>query len=231
MKLAIMQPYLFPYIGYYQLISAVDKFIILDDVNYIMRGWINRNRILVNGEEHIFTAPIVKASQNKKITECKLADGPWKEKLIKTIELSYKKAPYYNQVYDFIVDSLCYPDTNLSGWLTYQIKKTCEFLEIKTVIYNSSGTYQNNDLKGQERLIDICKKEKADQYINPIGGTGLYDKNIFKNNSIRLNFLKSKAISYKQFNSTYIPSLSIIDVMMFNEKEIITCFLDEYELL
>jgi hypothetical protein len=231
MKIAIMQPYMFPYIGYYQLINCIDKFIILDDVNFIMRGWINRNRILVNGEGYLFTAPLKNASQNKKIAECELVEGQWRGKLLKTIEFSYKKAPNFNQVYDLIKDSIFYPNTNLSDWLTYQIKSVCDFLKIRTQISNSNEVYQNTYLQGQERLIDICKAEKADHYINPIGGMGLYDKDSFRNSMIVLNFLRTKTITYKQFKGDFIPYLSILDVMMFNGRDEISRYLNEYELV
>ena len=231
MKIAIMQPYLFPYIGYFQLINAVDKFIILDDVNFITRGWINRNRILVNGEEYLFTVPLKNASQNKKITECELTDGLWKEKLLKTIEFSYKKAPNFNNVYELLKDLVFYPGSNLSDWLTYQIEELCDYLKIITPILNSNKLFQNVDLKGEDRIIDICKKEKADHYINPIGGTGLYNKDRFRESMIVLNFIRTKSIIYKQFTGDFIPYLSIIDVLMFNGKDQISRYLNEYELV
>lgn len=222
---------MFPYIGYYQLINSVEKFIILDDVNFIKKGWINRNYILVNGERHLFTAPLVNASQNKIIAECELTEGQWKTKLLKTIEFSYRKAPYFKQVYDLIQDSILYPKTNLSDWLTYQIKNVCDFLKIRTQISNSKELYQNTYLQGQERLIDICKIEKATQYINTVGGVELYGKDSFMDSSIHLNFLRTKDILYKQFTDAFIPYLSIIDIMMFNSKVDISRFLNEYELL
>lgn len=230
MKIAIMQPYLFPYIGYFQLINAVDKFILLDDVNYIIRGWINRNRILVNGKEHLFSAPVKKASQNKKIAECEVVDGPWKGRLIKTLEFAYKKAPYYYQSTELVEECLNYPENNLSKWLTHQIKLICIYLQIPCVISNSNNDYNNTHLKGQDRLIDICRIELADSYLNPIGGVSLYDKNTFKNNGIKLNFLRTNNFIYNQLKPGFIKDLSIIDVLMFNSRDEIKNLLTKFEL-
>lgn len=231
MKLAIMQPYIFPYIGYFQLINAVDKFVILDDVNFIMRGWINRNRILVNGAEHLFSIPLIKASQNKMIYECELAGGNWKEKLLKTIELSYKKAPFYNVSFEAIATILGSNEVNLSRWLSFQIKVLCNYFNIKTEIVDSSRIYSNQHLKAQIKILDICKQERADYYYNAIGGRELYEFDDFKNNNIGLRFLNTQSLQYPQFNNEFIPFLSIIDVMMFNDNTDIQKLLNKYELI
>lgn len=117
MKLAIMQPYFFPYIGYFQLIHAVDKFIILDDVNYINRGWINRNKIIINGEAKWFTLSLDKASQNKLIKEINISSKDvFHEKLLKTLKIFYGKAPYFNQVYDLLNKLFKIENYNLSSF-------------------------------------------------------------------------------------------------------------------
>ena len=103
MKIAIMQPYFFPYLGYWQLMNIVDKFVIYDDVNYIKRGWINRNRILVEGKPFYIHVPVMKASQNKIINEMEVfVDSSLRKKELKTIELAYKKAPFFDSVYPLI---------------------------------------------------------------------------------------------------------------------------------
>lgn len=231
MKLAIMQPYIFPYIGYFQLINAVDKFVILDDVNFIMRGWINRNRILINGEIHYFTIPVKKASQNKLIYECELAEGKWKEKFLKTIELCYKKAPFYKNCSEVISSILSMEETNLSKWLTFQIKNICNYLEIKTEIIDSSRSYSNMHLKAQGKIIDICKQENAQIYYNTIGGRELYNEDEFKKNNIEIHFLNTLSEKYKQNKNDFVPFLSIIDVMMFNNTGEIQNLLNNYELI
>jgi hypothetical protein len=231
MKLAIMQPYIFPYIGYFQLISAVDKFVILDDVNFIMRGWINRNRILVNGKDHLFTIPLKKASQNKLIFECELVEGNWNAKFLKTIEICYNKAPFYSDCFGVISSILSTSENNLSKLLSFQLKEICNYLNIKTEIVDSSRLYSNRHLKAQEKIIDICNKESADNYYNAIGGKELYDLEEFKKNNIKLRFLRTRPQKYFQFNNDFLPFLSIIDIMMFNDKDTISGFLNEYELI
>ena len=226
-----MQPYLFPYIGYFQLINAADKFVILDDVNYINRGWITRNRILVNGREHLFSIPIKKASQNKLILECELSDEIWHGKLLKTIEMSYKKAPLFNEVFPLIANSINNKEKNLSLYIFYHLQRIFDYLKVETFIIPSSSGYETKQLRAQEKIIEICKKEQATHYINPIGGTELYDKSRFEQENIQLNFLKTNEISYSQNTKNFVPWLSIIDVMMFNSKEEIKSMLDKYELI
>ncbi|PWK26581.1 WbqC-like protein [Arcicella aurantiaca] len=232
MKLAIMQPYIFPYIGYFQLINAVDKFVIYDDVNFINRGWINRNRILVNGKDSLFTIPLKDASQNKLIDEIDVNwDAAWKNKFLKTIEQSYKKAPFYKEGLEIIEKTFNVEELNTSNVIFNNLKVICEYLDIKTELVPSSTIYQNTDLKAQERILDICLQEKANHYINPIGGLELYDKAYFESKNLKLNFIKAKPVVYSQFKNEFVPWLSMIDVLMFNSKEKIQEFLKEYELV
>jgi hypothetical protein len=232
MKLAIMQPYIFPYIGYFQLIKAVDKFVLYDDVNFINRGWINRNRILVNGIDSMFTIPLKDASQNKLINEIDVNwDNNWKSKFLKTIEQSYKKAPFYAEVLPIIEKTIEINGGQFSQIIEQNLRLICEYLAIKTEIISSSSIYQNTDKKAQERILDICLQEKANHYINPIGGLELYDKDVFAKENMVMNFIKSKSVEYKQFKNDFVPWLSIIDVLMFNSKEEINKFLDNYELV
>lgn len=232
MKIAIMQPYIFPYIGYFQLINAVDKFIIYDDVNFINKGWINRNRILVNGKDSLFTIPLKEASQNKLINSIEVNwDSAWKSKFLKTIEQSYKKAPYYQQVLPLIEGLLNTEKSIFSEIIFENLTQVCQYLEIKTEIVPSSSIYHNTHLKAQERIIDICVQEKTDTYINPIGGLELYDKAAFQAIGKELFFIKSKAIRYTQFKNEFVPWLSIIDILMFNSPEHISTLLNDYELV
>jgi hypothetical protein len=233
MKVAIMQPYFFPYIGYFQLINAVDKFIIYDDVNYINRGWINRNNILVNGAAHLIQVPLVGASQNKLINEIEIVpDTKWKTKLLKTIHQSYVKAPFFNPVYTLVESVLNEETRSISALNLAAIKAVCGYIGIQTEIIPSSSTYTNKHLKGQERILDICKQENVTHYINPIGGITLYDKNYFSDKNIDLFFIQTKAILYKQQQiSTFIPHLSILDVLMNVGKIEINELLNNYELI
>lgn len=232
MTIAIMQPYIFPYIGYFQMIKAVDKFVIYDDVNFINKGWINRNRILVSGAPHLFTIPLKEASQNKLIHEIELsADASWRKKLLKTIQQSYLKAPNYSKVFQLIEEVVHLEAGNISDLNLYGLKKVAEYLSISTEIVRSSRIYDNTHLKGQDRILDICRQENADRYINAIGGMELYDKAIFEAEKIELSFIKCKDISYSQFKNAFVPWLSIIDVLMFCDIESITAYLDLYELI
>lgn len=232
MKLAIMQPYLFPYIGYFQLIQSVDKFVLLDDVNYIKKGWVNRNRILVNGSDYLFTIPLSEASQNKWINQISVQpDDKWKEKFLKLIQMAYSKAPFYPAVYPLIEQIILYGDLNLSSYIHHSLETICQYLEISTPIVPSSEIYGNRDLKGADRILDICLKEKAEEYINPSGGIELYDKAIFANQGIRLSFLRSGQVNYSQFRNEFVPYLSVIDLLMFNSPDQIQTFLPLFDLL
>lgn len=232
MKVAIMQPYFFPYIGYWQMINAVDKFILFDDVNYINRGWINRNLILINNEPKYINLYLDKASQNKLINEISILDNDnIKRKFLKTIEISYIKAPYFNQVYPIIEKIMYVNSKNLSLFLENSINKVCEYLLINTEIIKSSTLHNNKLLKNQEKIIDICNNINADCYINAIGGQGLYDYDRFEKENITLKFLSSKSYVYKQFKQEFIPNLSIIDIMMFNNRDNIKFILDSFEVI
>lgn len=232
MKLAVMQPYIFPYIGYFQLISAVDKFVVFDDVNYINKGWINRNQLLINNSPSLFTIPLQKASQNKCINEIFISlDDNWKSKFLKTIESAYKKAPMYSDVYPKLVSVIENKEQELSIFVAFSINTVCDYLGIKTEIVPSSVKYNTSQLKGEEKILSICMQEKADMYINPIGGLDLYKKETFSNKNINLKFLKSDNIVYKQFKEPYIPYLSIIDVLMFNTVEECVNLLSQHSLI
>jgi len=232
MKLAIMQPYFLPYIGYFQLIKAVDKFIVFDDVNYIKKGWINRNRILVNGNEFTFTVPLEKASQNKQIREINLlSDNIWKGRLLETFDQTYKKAPMYLSVFPILEEIVEVRDRNLSAFVSNSILQICKYLEISLQLELSSLKYETALLKGQDKILRICEIEKADIYINPEGGINLYQKQVFEKQNIKLQFLRSRPVIYNRFNEKSLPFLSIIDVMMFNDKNMILDFLKEFELV
>ncbi|QNL20596.1 WbqC family protein [Hyphobacterium sp. CCMP332] len=232
MKLAIMQPYIFPYLGYFQLINAVDKFIFYDDVNFIKKGWINRNQILINGRVHKFSIPLLEASQNKKINEIEVSsEDKWRKKLLKSIEMAYKKSPFFDKVFPIVVRSINNKETNLSKFIINSLKEVIDYLDLTTAIVYSSKGYNNQDLSGQDRIIDICKKEGCDHYINPINGRLLYDKKRFDNERMKLNFISTGELQYNQYSKDFVPYLSIIDVMMFNKKSIIKDLLEEYELV
>lgn len=231
MKIGVMQPYFFPYIGYWQLMNLVDEYVIYDDVNYIKRGWMNRNQILLNGEPKRINLHIKDASQNRLIKDTELAQSDEdNRKLLETIAQSYRKAPYFEPVYTLIKTILEYPGKNLSEYLANQIKEICGYLDIQTKLLLSSKIRKNNSLTGEEKIIAICKARGAESYINAIGGKALYHQERFKKENMALQFLRTGEISYQQFGQEFVPSLSIIDVMMFNDIERIKDLLNSFTL-
>jgi len=233
MRLGIMQPYIFPYIGYFQLVHSVDRFVMYDDVSYIKQGWINRNKILLNGQEHIFTVPLKNASSFVTIANTEL-NKPlydiWCSKFLKTLTQAYLKAPYYTAVNNLVSSILnCKHDT-IGQLASASIVDVSKYLGITTQFIATATCYDNNELKAQDRVIDICKREQATAYINPIGGKELYSKEDFAANGITLNFVKTHKITYSQLNNEFVPWLSMIDVLMFNDTATIMGFLNAFDL-
>ena len=229
MTLGIMQPYFMPYIGFWQLMAAVDTYVIYDDVNYIKKGWINRNNILVNNDKQMFTISLNGASQNKLINEITIADDF--TKLRKTIHMAYHKAPYYNEVVALLDKIFSYQSSNLADFIANSIELVCQYLDIQTKIIMSSDIEKDNSLKGQDKILEICKLLNADTYYNAIGGQELYDKSVFEKENIKLCFLKSDIPEYSQYKNAFVPGLSIIDVLMFNSPIEVKQMLTNYKLI
>jgi len=231
MKLAIMQPYFFPYIGYWQLLHAVDRFVIYDDVNYIKGGWVNRNRILINDKPAYMTVPLHQASPFKRICDTNLQASPvWRDKMMKMIEMTYRRAPFFQDIFPVVEKLIRFESDNLSDYLVNQLQTLAALFGITAQFVLTSRCYENNNLAGQNRVLDICKKEGAATYINPRGGTDLYDRAAFEERGVELKFIMPLSIAYEQFGATHVPWLSIIDVMMFNSKNQLSALLNRYEL-
>jgi hypothetical protein len=232
-KIAVMQPYLFPYIGYFQLVNAVDTFIFYDDVNFIKRGWINRNNILVNNQKILVSLPCIKPSQNKEIREVELnSEAETFLKLLKTIEMAYKKAPYFKETFELIKLVFDKNHRNIGNLAADSVREISLYLELNTSFkYSSIEHSESKNMNKAERLIHICKKEKSEHYINAIGGQEIYNKDYFKNKEVRLDFLKPTISEYKQFGNEFVPYLSIIDVLMFNSKEVVLKMINKYKLV
>lgn len=227
MKVAIMQPYFFPYIGYFQLINAVDVFVVYDNIEYTKKGWINRNRILVNGKPEYISLPLKKDSDYLNVDQRYLSES-WnmdKKKLLNKIKESYRKAPFYENIMPLIEDIINYPEDNLFKFIYNSILKLSDFLSINTKIVMSSSLQYDNNLKSQDKVLSICKSLGAKTYINPEGGVDLYDKEDFLSNSIELFFLKADKRTYVQYHNDFVPFLSIIDVLMFNDKNSVMDYL------
>jgi len=232
-KIAIMQPYFMPYIGYFQLINSVDMFVIYDNIQYTKKGWINRNRILSNGKDHLITLPIKKDSDYLDVVKRELSKS-WekdKSKMLNIIKSSYGKSPYFQETFELISKCLNNSEVNLFKFIYDSIVLMNDHLEIKTPIIISSTIDTDHTLKSQDKVLSLCKEQNADIYINSIGGVELYNKETFKQNNIELNFIKSNPIQYTQFNNEFVPWLSIIDVMMFNSRDQIKEYLNNYTLI
>ena len=229
MRVGIMQPYFLPYIGYFQLMKVVDKYVIADNLNYIKQGWINRNKLLLNGNEFMFNLAVIGASQNKLINEIVVADD--QSKLLKTIEVNYRKAPFFAHVFPLMEKIILHEDKNLARYTGNSMMMVADYLKFGTVFTYMSDLERDASLKAQEMVVNVCTVMNATEYINAIGGTELYDKETFKKNGIDLFFLKAKQVEYKQFNNSFVPNLSILDVLMFNSVEQTNELLEQYDLV
>ena len=221
MRLAIMQPYFFPYIGYFQLIAAVDMFILYDNIKYTKKGWINRNRMLQNGKDVMFSLPLKSDSDTLDVRDRELAADFNREKMLNQFKGAYRCAPYFSQTFPLLEQIVRYEDRNLFRFLHHSIIKTCEHMGITTEIKISSEIAINHGMKNQDKVLALCESIGASTYVNAIGGMELYSKKLFQKKSIELKFIRSKPLEYTQFGDEFVPWLSTIDVMMFNSIETI----------
>ena len=232
MKIGIMQPYFFPYIGYFQLLNMVDKYLVFDDGQYAKNKWAYRNKILINGAPGYFRVTLLKANPAQQFNEIRISnDIKEKSKKIRTLDLAYKKAPHYSEVMPMLEQFLIADYDNLSEYNVASNKLVCDYLGIKTEILLSSELNTDKTLKKQYSIFDECRTLGGDEYINSIGGMELYDFEEFRENGIALAFLKSDDITYPQFGNEFVPNLSIIDVMMFNSVPEIQDMLNRYTLI
>lgn len=232
MKAAIMQPYFLPYIGYFQLIAAVDLFIVYDNIKYTKKGWINRNRMLQNGKDVMFSLPLKNDSDYLDVCDRKLAADFNRDKLLNQFKGAYRHAPYFAHTFPLVEQIVRHEETNLFRFLHHSIVKTCEHLGIATEIQVSSSISIDHNLKNQDKVLALCEAVSADTYVNAIGGMELYSKEAFRSKEIDLKFIKSKPFTYTQFGDDFVPWLSIVDVMMFNPPNTIqTCISTNLELL
>ena len=234
MKIGIMQPYFFPYLGYWQLMNAVDRYVVYDDVNFINRGRIHRNQILIQGKAHNINLILHGASQNKLINELYIENTQkTKNKLLRTIEQAYARAFYFNDVMPHIVNILDYEDTNLAHFLYHSFEVIGKYLNIETDLILSSQLDKDCSLKKEKKIVSICKLLGGDEYYNSINGIPLYVPHVreFQEAGIELYFPKMREIHYQQFKNEFVPNLSIIDVMMFNSRQECQRLLGEYDLL
>ncbi|MBN8454890.1 WbqC family protein [Accumulibacter sp.] len=215
MRLAIMQPYFMPYIGYWQLIAAVDRMIVLDDVAFIRRGWINRNRILVGGAAHRFSLPLRQASQNRLINEIELAtDTSWWQRFRLTLAQSYRRAPFYEETQAFLEPIVSDGRGPLLPFLLRSINAVAAHLDIHTPLLTSSAIDPERRSRGQQRILVLCCHAGAAEYLNLPGGRALYDPLLFRESETELRFLVPREQPYPQIGGRWSPWLSIIDLLM-----------------
>ncbi|MBN1005314.1 WbqC family protein [Amphritea pacifica] len=228
MQLAVMQPYLFPYIGYFQLIYAADIFLIYDDVSYIKQGYINRNRVLSSTGEIRFTVPVPGASSNRLISDLKFSADVGK--VLKTIEQSYSKAPYFKTVFPLIRQCMEHDDRRIASVCLKSFEAIFAYIGLKKEIKKTSEIDYERSQSALDRLIELCCKFETDSYINAPGGRSLYNKSDFATHGIELKFIDSYPVEYRQGSNEFIPNLSIIDLLMNCSSEEVVTLLGEYEL-
>ena len=225
---AVMQPYLFPYIGYYQLVNASDVFIVYDDVTFIKQSFINRNSILTNGEPKRFSLPVPGASSNALIKNLDYAPAV---KLLKTVQQNYSKAPYYQDVIGIISSILTKKSRSVARLNELSIRKVFDYLGLKKQIVFASDLDYDRTADRADRLITLTKMHGCMHYINSPGVKELYDKKYFDKQGIKLSFIQSEIKPYTQASKEFVPYLSIIDILMNCSKEEIYKMLSNYKLI
>ena len=232
MKISIMQPYFFPYIGYFQLIAASDQLVIYDNIKYTKKGWINRNRFLLNGKDTIFSIPLAKDSDFLDVRDRRISPEFQREKLVAKFKAAYFRAPQFDSVVPEIAAVIGYGSDNLFEYIRYSVQHLCNLLEIETQFLVSSQVPIDHNLRNQDKVLALCSELNASHYLNPIGGVELYSRERFNVAGIKLNFMKTKPIKYTQFGNVFLPNLSIIDVLMFNTLDQVKLMIRlDYELM
>jgi hypothetical protein len=232
MKVGIMQPYFLPYIGYFQLLASVDQFIVYDNIKYTKKGWINRNRMLLNGRDAMFSLPLKKGSDLLDVVERELAADFDRTKLLNQFKGAYGRAAQFESTYPILERIVLHEEANLFRYIHHSIVQLCEHLSIDTDIRISSEMHIDHELKSQDKVLALCKAAGADTYINTIGGIELYAKADFRIQGIDLQFIKTRPFEYAQFGDAFVPWLSILDVLMFNPLNTVRSYINEnYELI
>lgn len=215
-----MQPYFLPYIGYFQLIAAADEFVVYDNIKYTKKGWINRNRMLSNGQDVMFSLPLKNAPDHLDVVERELAPGAERHRWLARLKGAYRHAPHYAQTAPLLERIAACPEANLFRFLHHALLECCAHLAIDTPVRISSSVAIDHALTAQDKVLALCQALGARSYLNPIGGTELYARADFAARGIDLRFLRARPCPYRQFgDAPFVPWLSIIDVLMFNPLE------------
>jgi hypothetical protein len=228
--LGIMQPYFLPYIGYWQLLSAVDRFIVYDNIQYTKKGWINRNRFLRNGTDAYFTLPLKRGSDYLDVVDRYLADDFVPRPLLDSLAGAYRRAPFFAETFPVIEQVIAAAPRNLFEYLHHSLTAIAAHLEIRTPLIVSSTVPIDHRLKSEQRVLALCGALGATRYINSSGGTDLYSTTTFAAQGIELRFLQPRPEPYRQFGDTFVANLSIVDVLMFNSRDTVRGMLSQYDL-
>lgn len=229
---AIMQPYFLPHAGYFQLAAASETFVLCDNFQYTRKGWINRNRFLLNGEPELFSIPLQSEHRNAEIRHRFISEDFNPTSLIRRLEAAYRKSPFFSLTTPLLHKILFYPNLNLFSFLEHSVRSVCAHLGLNPVFKKTSDLPISSELQFEKRLIAMCRAIPCSRYINSIGGTALYSKESFRDHGINLQFLASHPLTYRQFANPFVPSLSILDVLMFNPVESVRHYmLNGYDLL
>ncbi|MGS0892690.1 WbqC family protein [Burkholderia stagnalis] len=231
MKVAIMQPYFLPYIGYFQLIEAVDRFVVYDNIKYTKKGWLNRNRFLLNGGDALFSIPLKRDADSLEVREREVSSDFDPAKLAAQLKGAYARAPFFGQGFDLVKAAIAADEPNLFRFIKRSIDVVVDRLGIDTRIDVSSSIDVDHALKGQDRVLAICEALDATTYVNAIGGVELYSRDDFAARGLELRFLRSKPIEYRQFGAPFVPWLSIVDLLMFNSAADVKHMLTKYDLI
>lgn len=226
-----MQPYFLPYIGYWQLLSAVDRFIVYDNVQYTKKGWINRNRFLRQGGDALFTVPLKKGSDFLTIVERSIADDFDSSDLVNGLTSAYRRAPFFGDAFPLIESIVTSAPRNLFEYLFNSIRMMSEWLGIGTPMIVSSTVAIDHALKGESKVLALCRSLEATHYVNAIGGRTMYSGESFSGQGIELKFIQTRPIVYRQFDHPFVANLSIVDVLMFNSRDAVREMLGAYDLV
>jgi len=223
MRLGLHQPYFFPYLGYYQLLFGVDRFVAYDDVAWIKGGWIHRNRLRSQAGPAWFTIPTRGASSRAPLDTVKVAEGSWREKMLRTFEQSYARAPFRQPVLTMVRSVVATPSPFVADIAVASLTAVRDYLGFTTPIHRARNRYQPSAARGQDRVISICRAERATEYLNATGGSALYDRQAFERAGIALRFVHTGNPSES--------ALSIVDTLMHNSIEQVRAMVAAYELV
>jgi hypothetical protein len=231
MTLGIMQPYFLPYIGYWQLLAAVDRFVVYDNIKYTKQGWINRNRFLRHGTDAFFTLPLKKASDFLDIRDRVIADNFHPRSVLNPLGEAYRHAPFFEDVFPVVDAIVSNAARNLFDYVYDTIHGIASYLDIGTPLIVSSTIPIDHGLKADQKVLAICGAFGATTYVNSIGGRELYSVDAFAARGVELKFLQPRPLVYRQFTEPFVPNLSLVDVMMFNSRDAVKAMLREYDLV